>query len=582
MNRKKIEKILAVLCGVILLGVLRPTAVSAAVCTVSVTSATGYVGEEITVTCSVNQFVTAATIAVSYDPSCLEFKSASGGNSKGGGGRILLDMDISEENGIKVSYTIKFRALKASTSQVVVLPGQSDVVDAKCENYELDCGSATVTVKNHSSDASLRSLAVSPGTLSPDFSADRLRYTVRVGNSVRSLAVEAAVRDAEASVSVSGNRNSLSVGENYITVTVTAGDGTKREYVITVIREAAAIVIPPDISQNDSEQESKPEEPVNIAVVNGKEYEIASFEDEAIPSGFEATELTYKEATVPAIRHKKTELTAAWLRGDETLPTGFYWFDAETGEATPMTELTGQARIWVLSMLAPEQVPQGYELVEAELPCGKTMVFAPSGEAEPAFYLVYALNQTSGETGLYIFDRAEETLQRSGLVPVKETEESQPEPEGESSQEESGSAVPKPEDETMPFLRTCLLAGAGAVGVLLLFLVVIQAIQLSQNRRRMEEQEHQLRQMKRRLEKKTVSDETRQKPAPVEAIAAKPVETVEPVESGRPPKEEAKNEKTEKPAETKAAMNADEVEAYLRDFLAHEKRSHRESGEGKE
>ena len=559
MNRKKIEKILAVLCGVILLGVLRPTAVSAAVCTVSVTSATGYVGEEITVTCSVNQPVAAATIAVSYDPSCLEFKSASGDNSRGGSGRILLDTEIAGT--IKVSYTIKFRALKASTSQVVVLP--SDVVDGTGEPYELDCGSATVTVKNHSSDASLRSLAVSPGTLSPDFSADRLRYTVRVGNSVRSLAVEAAVRDAEASVSVSGNRNSLSVGENYITVTVTAGDGTKREYIITVIREAAAIVIPPDISQNDSEQESKPEEPVNIAVVNGKEYEIASFEDESIPSGFEATELTYREATVPAIRYKKTELTAAWLRGDETLPTGFYWFDAETGEATPMTELTGQARIWVLSMLAQAQVPQGYELVEAELPCGKTMVFAPSGEAEPAFYLVYALNQTSGETGLYIFDRAEETLQRSGLVPVKETEESQPEPEDESSQEESGSAVPKPEDENMPFLRTCLLAGAGAVGVLLFFLLVIQAIQLSQNRRRMEEQEHQLRQMKRRLEKKTVSDETRRKPAPVEATAVKPVETVEPVES-------------------KAAMNADEVEAYLRDFLAHEKRSHRESGEGKE
>ena len=88
--------------------------------------------------------------------------------------------------------------------------------------------------------------------------------------------------------------------------------------------------------------------------------------------------------------------------------------------------------------------------------------------------------------------------------------------------------------------------------------------------------------MKRRLEKKTVSDETRRKPAPVEATAVKPVETVKPVEPERPPKEEVKNEKTEKPAETKAAMNADEVEAYLRDFLAHEKRSHRESGEGKE
>ena len=199
MNRKKIEKILAILCGVILLGVLRPTAVSAAVCTVSVTSATGYVGEEITVTCSVNQLVTAATIALSYDPSCLEFKSASSSFSKGGGGRILLDTDISELQGIKVSYTITFRALKASTSQVVVLPGQSDVVDAEGDNYELDCGAATVTVKNHSSDASLRSLAVSPGTLSPDFWLDRLRYTVRVGNSVRSLAVEAAVRDAEAS-----------------------------------------------------------------------------------------------------------------------------------------------------------------------------------------------------------------------------------------------------------------------------------------------------------------------------------------------------------------------------------------------
>ena len=87
-----------------------------------------------------------------------------------------------------------------------------------------------------SSDATLKSLTVSSGTLSPTFSASTTSYTVSVPYSVTSLTVGATVNNSEASVTGTGSKN-LSVGDNKINVVVTAGDKTTKTYVVTVTRQ---------------------------------------------------------------------------------------------------------------------------------------------------------------------------------------------------------------------------------------------------------------------------------------------------------------------------------------------------------
>ena len=101
----------------------------------------------------------------------------------------------------------------------------------------------TLTRLGSPADATLlRSLTLSGATLSPSFSSSRTSYTASVANSVSSITITAApavsgsgarIGNADAT---SGHRVSLSVGSNTIRVVVTAQDGTRKTYRITVTR----------------------------------------------------------------------------------------------------------------------------------------------------------------------------------------------------------------------------------------------------------------------------------------------------------------------------------------------------------
>jgi formylglycine-generating enzyme required for sulfatase activity len=102
----------------------------------------------------------------------------------------------------------------------------------------------TVTRAAASTNANLSALTISSGSLSPAFAGDSASYTAAVSNSVTSIVVSATVSDPTASVTVNGSSNlsnpiNLNVGDNTITVLVTAQDGTTtKTYTITVSRAA--------------------------------------------------------------------------------------------------------------------------------------------------------------------------------------------------------------------------------------------------------------------------------------------------------------------------------------------------------
>ncbi|MCQ2423910.1 MAG: cadherin-like beta sandwich domain-containing protein [Clostridia bacterium] len=88
-------------------------------------------------------------------------------------------------------------------------------------------------------DATLFELTVDKGTLSPAFAPDVLEYTVTVENDVTAVNVTATTNDAGAKAVVSGG-DKLAVGDNLVTVVVTASDGVAvKAYTITVTRKAA-------------------------------------------------------------------------------------------------------------------------------------------------------------------------------------------------------------------------------------------------------------------------------------------------------------------------------------------------------
>ncbi|MBB6635764.1 cadherin-like beta sandwich domain-containing protein [Cohnella thailandensis] len=96
-----------------------------------------------------------------------------------------------------------------------------------------------------SGDATLSGLSVSEGTLTPSYDAEVATYSVDVESGVESLTVTPTVSDGKATVTVddeevdSGTASGaidLAVGANKVKIVVTAEDGTKKTYTVTVVR----------------------------------------------------------------------------------------------------------------------------------------------------------------------------------------------------------------------------------------------------------------------------------------------------------------------------------------------------------
>jgi phage major head subunit gpT-like protein len=91
-----------------------------------------------------------------------------------------------------------------------------------------------------SSNANLKALTVSSGSLSPAFDPAVTGYAVSVANSVSSVTVTGTPAEGGAGLSAaSGAAQSLAVGANVITISVTAQNGTVKAYTVTVTRASA-------------------------------------------------------------------------------------------------------------------------------------------------------------------------------------------------------------------------------------------------------------------------------------------------------------------------------------------------------
>lgn len=110
-----------------------------------------------------------------------------------------------------------------------------------------------------SSDASLSELTPSTGQLSPAFSPEITEYAVYVPYETSKISLSATAKDSKA-LGVTQPDASLKEGDNLLTVTCTAEDGTTRDYTVHVVRMPAFAGTLPQIGQPEPEDPT-PEEP---------------------------------------------------------------------------------------------------------------------------------------------------------------------------------------------------------------------------------------------------------------------------------------------------------------------------------
>ncbi len=258
-----------------------------------------------------------------------------------------------------------------------------------------------------SSNASLGSLVISAGTLSPEFSAATKDYTATVDYSCSSLAVTANPADSKASVtSVTGN-DSLEVGENTVSVVVTAEDGSTSTYNIVVTRRA----------EDDPENADKQDNWKKFDI-NGTEWTMVNdIPEDVVPEGFEHSKTVIDGLEYNTLHGTFGDVTLVYLQSESG--NGLFVYDAAQNAAYEFVRINSESHFIVVLLPKVDDVPEGYNEISLSIE-GKGVATAYQTKGEKTddqtkdFYLVYAIND-NGESGWYTYDSVDGTYMRTEL-----------------------------------------------------------------------------------------------------------------------------------------------------------------------
>ena len=427
---KKINGLLGVMLSICMLICVWHVDVHAATGSLSVSSASGNVGSTVTVTgtVSASEAVSAVTVTLTYDPAGLQYVSGSQDVS-GGSGSVTYFGDVMGQNKSSLSFSMSFKILKEGSFSV---SGIADAyTDADMQKISISRGGGTITGKavtsnnpsggggttpptnsgttqtNKDTNNKLKSLQISPGSLSPAFNANTTSYKVNVPEGTTEIIISAATQSSKASVSVSGAKN-LQPGENTAKVVVTSESGATRVYMLTVICGEA--------TTNEEPQE----EPEKIQI-NGTDNTInETFTDDTIPVGFVRNKITYNGKQYEALKHEKGELMLVNLQNETG--NAFYIFNSETQEFYNFVQISFSEGRYII----PLKLDDRQEFADADT---TTIMLQDkpfdAWKVDEEYSVIRAMN-SEGEIVLYQYDSLDGTLQRYAAVVANENGE-QPE-----------------------------------------------------------------------------------------------------------------------------------------------------------
>ena len=405
--------------------ILNPIYTYAATAKTSVSAEGGEIGDTIAVNIQISSdyILGVYEIYIDYDENKLICPDNN--DVQGGGGRVKIigGADMSESS--SASYTINFEAKAAGTTKIEVSGSAYYFDEATGDVVDMVVEPSVTKVKikspvQASSDNTLSALSLQTDSatgiskavkLDPEFSPEVTEYHTTFTYDVNKVVVSATQADPKATVEISGTR--IDLGDNTTTITVTAEDGSVKEYIIysTKTTDLPAPTTDPE-EDTTEETTTKPEKADdNIYVESMEKYIIIDIAGLEIPEGFEESTYTYADKTVNVARGISKNLVLMYLADDEELTNGaFYIYDTENNSFYKMCNIQTDKKLYTI-IKTPDnlKIPEGF--LEKKVKINGVNVDAWAIDGDDTFYLVYAMNW-EGSTGLYVFDRSEGTMQR--------------------------------------------------------------------------------------------------------------------------------------------------------------------------
>ena len=407
-------KIGAIMLSICLLVPIFGTITHAASGSVSISSKTANVGNNVTITCTVKcstGAIGSAKVTVMYDTAGLKFVSAS--NMAQGSAGSIQYTDAGDGSTKSLSFSMTFNILKEGSYKVWV--STAEAWDFNESQFTPSYGSGTITGKvpttnnntnnnntnnnkpqnNKDTNNKLSALQVYPGNLSPAFNGDTTSYTVSVPGDTTEVTISATAASSKASVSVSGGKD-LKLGPNEAKVIVVAESGASRAYTITIMcGELEKIQI------------------------GGAEYTInENFSDDQIPTGFSRKKATYNSRQYEAVTNASGSLVLMNLKSGEN--TSFYIYNQEAKEFYDFVQIKFTEGKYMIPLPLSKEVAEfaTYGTVTLQVQ-GKSI---DAWKLDEEFSVAYAMNQ-DGKEVLYKYDSVDGTFQRYNDIKVEDVDQ---------------------------------------------------------------------------------------------------------------------------------------------------------------
>lgn len=251
-----------------------------------------------------------------------------------------------------------------------------------------------------SKDNDLKSLTVSEGKLSPDFSKDVTEYTVNLPSDAKSITIGAEANDTKASVTGTGEK-ALEAGDNVFEVAVVAENLSAKAYKINVVVD---------------------EKPLLYLNFNGSKLGVVrNIRNAPIPPNFTASTLKIKGKEIPAWKNEAMKKTIVYLM-DTKNNKQFYLY--ENGKVTSTfiyTKLLGR-EVFLIDIPKAQQRRTGMNYQKLTIENVTVMGWTFNEKSMKDYELIYVMD-LDGKCRYYQYEKSQHTIQLySGAAAVTQSE----------------------------------------------------------------------------------------------------------------------------------------------------------------
>lgn len=276
----------------------------------------------------------------------------------------------------------------------------------------------TPPASDKSSNANLASLTLGSGTIEPEFKSDVTAYNVTVRFQVEKLTISANAEDGKSVVEGIGTFD-LEVGETKKYITVTAEDGTKKVYELTIKR----------LTSEETELLPPEEPPVELGPLDIEFYGsylrvVQDTSNLPVPHGFTAATASHNDIEVGVMMDNVKGEYILYYLTDLSGNNGDYYYKDEKGNFQRLNYISVNGRLYIVEQsFGNYTAPDGWEDCEYNLHTGKVKAFRAGSDKMEGFYMFFCY--VNGERGFYRYDSLQNTIQREPefvLVPLKDQE----------------------------------------------------------------------------------------------------------------------------------------------------------------